>query len=220
MRFYPGHILSLSPSTTMIKDRFDTHALLPPILTDGLFDLENFGAKTILLNFINKIKSIKTESLTFDKENSVKIEEEEEWKDINNTDPNTEPNPVSEATRTTEEDGENFDELGRPYELKFGKVLKFLWGAIHQEKLVTGVSLDPCSLPSTTGWLNKVHDENLKKKVTENNENFQINFVSPQHSNSVADFQNAAISISRLSNIGEPPRTRIEDQEGERQEER
>jgi len=184
----------------MIEDRFDNHVLLPPVLADILFDLENFGAKTILLKFINKIKSIKADSLTFDKENPIEIEEEEEWEDINNADLNAIPEPASETSESTKNDNENLDHLGRTFELKFRRILKFLWGAIHQEKLVTRVSLHPCSLPSTMAWLDKVHDENLKKKVIKNVKNLQNNYVSPAHSNSITDFQNVATLILRLSN--------------------
>ena len=193
-------ITSLSPSDTMIEDKFDNHALLPPILADLLFDLENFSAKIILLKFIQKIKSIKAKSHTLNKENPNVSEEEEEWEDINNTDPNTIPIPASESPESTEDDDEIFDDIGRTFELKFGKILKFLWGTIHQEKLVTGVNLHPCSLPSTTAWLDKVHEENLEKTVNKNIKNLQNNFTSPQTSNSVTDFQNVATSISRLSN--------------------
>ena len=186
-------ITSLSPSVTMIEDKFENHALLPPVLADVLFNLEDFSAKTILLRFIEKIKKIKEEST----EKIITVVEEEEWEDINNTNPDSDSNS---ATETSEQEDETFDELGRPYELKFGKVLKFLWGAIHQDKLVSEVHLHPCSLPSTTAWLNRVHDENLEKTVNKNIENFQNNFISPQTSNSVTDFQNVATSISRLSN--------------------
>jgi len=186
-------ITSLSPSGMMIGDKFENHALLPPVLADILFNLEDFGAKTILLRFIKKIRSIKEEST----ERNITLVEEEEWEDINNTNPDADSNS---ATETSEQGDDTFNELGCPYELKFGKVLKFLRGEIHQDKLVLEVHLHPCSLPSTTAWLNKVHDENLEKLVNKNIENFQNKFISPQTSNSVTDFQNVATSISRLSN--------------------
>jgi len=166
-------ITSFLPSETMIEDKFNNQAFLPPVLADVLFNLEDFGAKTILLRFIKKIRSIKKDSCQT-KEN-ITLVEEEEWEDITNTSPNADSNL---ATEITEQGDDIFDDLGRPYELKFGKVLKLLWGAIHQQdKLVLEVHLHPCSLPSTTAWLNKVHDNILEKLV---NKNIILSHPKPQ----------------------------------------
>jgi len=114
-------ITSLLPSETMIEDKFENHALLPPVLADILFNTEAFWAKTILLKFINKIRNIKKDS--FQNEENITLFEEEEWEDITNTNPNADPNPT---TKMTEHEDDTFDDLRRPYELKFGKGLKFL----------------------------------------------------------------------------------------------
>ena len=175
--------MELTPNTTMLDEKFENFTLLPPILTETLFQQENLQANVILVTFVKKIRSIKKIDL---------VEETEvHWEDPSNLDPNqTENNPV----QTSLED-DTFDDKEHTFEQKFGKILKFIWAIIHQDKLTSEVPLHPCSLPSTMAWLDKVHEDNLIQKRDNRN-----NSYPPMPPPPVTDFQNVATSISRLSN--------------------
>ena len=183
-------ILKLEPNNTMIEEKLDNHALLPPVLSQLLFNQEDFQAKSILLRFISKIKSIKSLNLS--------MEDEDDWEDMHNVDPNLMDNQDPETSATDD----TFDDKDHTFEKKFGKILKLVWSIIHHDKLITEVPLRPCTLPSTIAWLDKVHDENLiAKNLNNNGRTIQNeNIFSPLQPTPVTDFQNVATSISRLSN--------------------
>ena len=166
----------------------EAQAILPPILTDTLFDMDSFMANEVLLRFIHKIRALKhskdqtlveepnsrvnlNESLdteTPDEEGSYEFMDDA---DLANVRTNTPRNPdtadiVITANRpetivTQTQTDAVFDTSEGSFETRFGRVLEFLWGLVHEEKTVKPTKIVPCGSPSVANWADTIHDECL-----------------------------------------------------------
>jgi len=145
-------IKQLIPNQTMDAEKMDHHAILPPLLSETLMELEDLEPINVLLQLITKIRNMKTQ---------VPVdEEEEEYVDITNV-------AVDENDDEDDDEEENdsekltFDDDDRSFEKRFYRPLRFLWCLIHAADKIAGVPTLTCNIPSTTAWLDKIHSENL-----------------------------------------------------------
>jgi len=54
-------IANLSSNETWKENILEAHAILPPLLTDALFEMDEYKADAVLLKFIYKVRSLKSE---------------------------------------------------------------------------------------------------------------------------------------------------------------
>jgi len=138
-------IEQLVPNQTMDSEKMDHHAILPPLLSEALMELEDLEPINVLLQLITKIRSLKTQ---------VFEEEEEEYVDITNI-------AVNENDDEDDDNGQEvpekltFDDDDRSFEKRFYRPLRYLWCLIHAADKIAGVLTLTCNIPSTIAWLDK-----------------------------------------------------------------
>ena len=180
-------------ATTDSPDNFlEAHAILPPILSENLFDLNTYKADEVLLSFIHRIRSLKSisnqtpvdgteaEMNQLDQSTETSQTSESSFEMMNETDlanlrmnssrDEQEPTPPAQPTETamtvqgnstiTQTQGDHqFDNPDGTYKAKFGRVLEFLWGVVHEEKQVKPTKIVPIGSPSVMAWADAIHDK-------------------------------------------------------------
>jgi len=134
------NVRNLVPTETMVEEKMEFHAILPPNLSEPLFDLEELSAESVLTILNNKIHTLKSEK-----------EDESSYVSINNM-------QIGDQDLL-------FDDKDRTYEKSYGKILKFLWGICHLDTAIKSSTVISCTAPSTIAWLDKVHVENIFRKI-------------------------------------------------------
>ena len=162
---------------------------IPPLLTDALFEMDDYKADAVLLKFIYKIRSLKLEQNhqqeqsnapeTLDASMETGISNGESFDMMDEaelanvrmeTDSTQEQHtaierqpvpPEVQPTVTQTQELPKFDNQEKFYELRFGRILEFLWGVVHEEKIVKATKITPCGSPAVTLWSDTIHEKCL-----------------------------------------------------------
>jgi len=216
-------ISNLATNESSKENILEAHAILPPLLTDALFEMEEYKADAVLLKFIYKIRSLKSEKDQQEQPNlmdpldtsmdteasndsSYALMDEAELANVRMDMDTQEPLTTSEET-TTPSDAQPtvtqtqeptaFDSPEKFYELRFGRVLEFLWGVVHEEKVVKATKIVPCGSPAVTLWSDTVHERCLGMQHQP-----LPPFLPPapaQHQQDVSGLSNVATAMTKLS---------------------
>jgi len=167
-----GDILGLVPAETMIEEKLEAHAVLSPFLTDLLFSEDSTQAIDVLDRFIVGIKFLKSHN---NKPPDTEVLDQSgldpEYADMDESDlanfaiPDTTADLAEPAQESQGEDCK-FDDSERSYERRFGRVLQFLWGLVHEDTSVKPTRISPCTKASTEEWLDGIHDAHFRVEVS------------------------------------------------------
>lgn len=130
------------------KVHLDSYAILPPTMSEELFDEENFDPAFIILKMINKIKLLDA------------IQRPEKI-DLTSDKDEVEPEPDVEDGGNAEETMENVEK--HPLEDSFGRILNFLFYAMMKTKALEPTTLMVCTKSSTTTWCEQQHSLCLQR---------------------------------------------------------
>jgi len=183
-------ITNLKTNDETKDNMLEAQAVLPPILAETLYDLDSFRADNVLLRFILKIRSLKQSSRDqapldpVPRDTPDIAQGNDTLNDISNTEDSYEylddadlanmrmDSPREDSTSAaltvpnestvtqTQTDG-TFDTAEGSFEAKFGRVLEFLWGMIHEDKTVKPTKIVPCGSPAVMNWADTIHDKCL-----------------------------------------------------------
>jgi len=188
-------LLDLTQNDTMVAEKLESHALLPPVIYELLLDLEDYKASNVLEIIINKIKQLRTLNAP-----ELEASDDSSYVSINNAtiaELAKEDTPQEDAA--TDQEGDTFDDEDRTYERSFGRIIKFIWSVIHVSKSVGNTNMIPCSKPSTMAWLDKVHKDHLYQAsmTPSTTSRSPSTFMSPEQQ--IHEYQNMQTSIVNLS---------------------
>ena len=96
----------------------------------------------------------------------------------------------------------SFDSENKFYESRFGRIFQFLWGVIHEDKLVKATRMTPCSKHSTLQWLDHLHDSCIQTMSNLPPPPQFPTIPTPSLPDSTG-FQNAAIAFTKFSDVME-----------------
>ena len=135
---------------TLAKDKVyvDSYAILPPTLSEELFDEENFDPEFIILKIVNKVKLLDA------------IQRPEK---IGLTDEKNANGEIIENIENGEDDVEEVEK--HPLEDSFGSIVNFLNNAMMKTKKVEPTALMVCTKPSTSTWGGQQHSLCLKREI-------------------------------------------------------
>ena len=140
------------------KEKIESFAILPPFLTEELFENDNMEANNLLLKFIGKIKDLREPEIR-EENNDSTSGLQLDLEDIGN---------ISYEEEEDEEKHEKDNEKKEPNwefeEKAFHKPLIFLWGVINESKFIPGTPLTICNKVSTKKWEDAKHKEHIKNR--------------------------------------------------------
>ena len=150
----------------------DFYAILPPCLTQELFNKDNFSPTHILLKFISKINQMHATTTTTNDtpgDTSEDVTTPPDNADDNNTD--SSPTNVTQTQTTTESstndtsttENEVDDVTPHPMQPAFRRVLNFLFECIKSPRVIEAVPTQICNTPAAETWLDREHNTSLKQ---------------------------------------------------------
>ena len=149
------------------KISIDFYALLPPCLSEEIFEAEDLSPGIILLLFINKINALHNKqqngqsddgngnitkgdiATANDQTNaSAETSPDERTDSTSNQQHSTETSTPTEVN--TEETDQDEAHLAEP---SYSRILKFLYECIKEPRVVQDWTMYPCTEQSTSDWL-------------------------------------------------------------------
>ena len=127
------------------EEKICNFAILPPLLSEELFDVDSLEAIDVLWSFIKKIKG---------QRNSVKDDDSE-------TD---DPEHIGNASPCSDgnDDDSPSEEILADEKASFHKILLFLWAVMKDHKSVPGTPVTVCNKKFTKDWEDQLHRAHIK----------------------------------------------------------
>ena len=145
-------------------EKVDCYAILPPFLTEILFDDDDYSPMNVLLKMLKKSRSliktkIETIEITSDQGSTTEMETEEK------TSPKVDEEMTPAYPRQVElDDLEDKTTLPHPLQDYFGGIFDFLYIAATNPNAVKTNSVGMCLKETSTMWTEKQHEDLLARR--------------------------------------------------------
>ena len=207
-------LLALKSKDGWEEGKLESHAILPPFLTNIFFSEDSVKAQDVLIRMIRGIKMMRSqEEREEDDQGKSTVSS---WEELNEEDTEIESIPPArtraQAAKNKESEAKENQsknpgtkEMGKknttiigesPDEKSFSRVLIFLWGMIHEANVVKTTHLNLCTKKSTEKWLDELHDKHLEKAQLHH----RLHHPSTSNQDD-SNLNNAAVAIHKLSDI-------------------
>ena len=162
------------------KISIDFYALLPPCLSEEIFEAEDLSPGAILLLFINKINALhikQQHGQSDDGNGDITEGDTATANDQTSTSADTLPDEQTDTASnqqhsteisTTEETNayETDQDEAHSTEPSYSRILNFLYECIKEPRVVQDVIMHPCTKQSTSDWLDHQHTALLQSTHT------------------------------------------------------
>jgi len=215
--------MALTINPTMVEDKLESHAIIPPLLLEVIVKLDSFEAQYVLVACITKIRSLGGKNPVPDQhteesqntESTVNLDNWEEFTEdelANKREGDEEKRSsarikdqqkkqVDDQNRQSDEpSGEDkaFDTDDRFFEQRYYRILLFLWSVVHDEAGVKPVHINPCSKVSTLEWLDSLHEKCLGPSLPPQPQAMPPH-PFPMHTVPNLGLDSAAVAMTKLS---------------------